>query len=267
MRAIWLDSSKRAPKHHTSNWNKRQRKRRPGSSQQPNDNFQRSSQGSQATPSSKPASQSNRNTLPSLSSRHPDESEQRRHKRSERKTKAREGEKLQKWYRMNRKKCNSVNSTPEPTSAQPPAWLPERPSLIASDFDIMYPIASEEIQQQFKRLPNDSSPGPDGIDYRSWKMLSGSSDLLAKLFNICLTNQRIPKDWKSIASNSILTYKKGDRSTPSHWRPICLQNTVYEIYAAILAKRLAAWCMKKKGHFSHAKLSSYLLRDALSTPF
>ena len=73
-------------------------------------------------------------------------------------------------------------------------------------------------------------------------------------------------------SSTILIYKKGDRQESSNWRPISLQSTIYKIYTAILARRLAEWaiCEKKlslaqkgflpyKGCFEH----SFLLRSVI----
>ena len=47
-------------------------------------------------------------------------------------------------------------------------------------------------------------------------------------------------------SNTILIYKKGDPLSPRNWRPISLQPTIYKIYAAILARRLASWAIENK---------------------
>ena len=125
--------------------------------------------------------------------------------------------------------------------AQPPQWLPSSDGRRDSTVDIMSLITAAEVKHQYKRLPSNSSPGPDGLDYKAWKLLSGSKEALEVVFNICLTNGKIPQSWKS--NTTILIYKKGDPSIPSNWRPIALQNTIYKIYAAILDNRLASWCI------------------------
>ena len=52
----------------------------------------------------------------------------------------------------------------------------------------------------------------------------------------------MPDSWK--VSTIVLAYKnKGDKSDLANWRPICLQNTVYKIYAATIAKRIATWAI------------------------
>ena len=73
-------------------------------------------------------------------------------------------------------------------------------------------------------------------------------------------------------STTILIHKKGDESLPSNWRPISLQPTIYKVYAAILARRLASWALQNKKISSSQKgflpfegcaEHSFLLRSAL----
>ena len=66
-------------------------------------------------------------------------------------------------------------------------------------------------------------------------------DLLSAVFTTCCLNRKTPDNWKG--SNTILIHRKGDRSAPGNWRPISLQPTIYKVYAAILAKRLASWVL------------------------
>ena len=55
----------------------------------------------------------------------------------------------------------------------------------------------------------------------------------------------MPDSWK--VSTKVLTYKnkvdKVDKSDLANWRPIYLQNTVYKIYVATIAKRIATWAI------------------------
>ena len=94
---------------------------------------------------------------------------------------------------------------------------------------------------QLKRLPPQSSPGPDGIPYNVWKSSDTSTELLARIYSTCC---RIPSTWKT--SNKVLIYTKGDKSQPRNWRPISLQPTIHKIYAAILARRLALLAVSNK---------------------
>ena len=131
----------------------------------------------------------------------------------------------------------------------------------------------DEIEQQLKRLPSNSSPGPDGVPYKIWKTVEGSKITLKQIFTICLFNKRTPQSWKK--SSTILIYKKGYKKEPSNWRPISLHSTIYKIYTAILARRLAEWaiCEKKispaqkgflpyEGCFEHSFMLWNVLEDS-----
>ena len=107
---------------------------------------------------------------------------------------------------------------------------------------LLYKVVEEDVLVELKRLPWQSSPGPDGVPYHVWKSASISSPkFLASVFNTCLINGKIPKEWKK--SNTILLPKSGDRSLPRNWRPISLQPTIYKIFAALLARCLATWAL------------------------
>ena len=266
-------SKNHPPTHNTTHWKKRARKRTANNNQETSDNPHQETPGS--------------------SNHHPSQ-EKKKHHRQNRKQQAC---KLQKFYRANRKKCirsiveNSprycnipaekiekyFNSTPHPpNNSTIPNWIPSRDPQAdtSSSNDLTYPITKEEMEYQLRRLPYDSSPGPDGIDYSFWKSISQEGkEALCKLYNICLSNERVPSSWKE--SNTILIYKKGDPNNPANWRPIALQNSIYKIYAAILAKRLACWCidngtispMQKgflpyEGCFEHSFMMSSLFEDS-----
>ena len=43
----------------------------------------------------------------------------------------------------------------------------------------------------------------------------------------------------------MLAYKsRGEKEDFSSWRPICLQNTLYKVYAACISKWVATWAME-----------------------
>ena len=86
--------------------------------------------------------------------------------------------------------------------------------------------------------------------------------------------KKIPESWKK--SITVLAYKnKGDKRDLSNWRPICLQNTVYKLYAACIAKRIASWAIASdvishaqkgflpfEGCFKHTFLLQSCMQDA-----
>lgn len=68
-----------------------------------------------------------------------------------------------------------------------------------------------------KRIPTQSSPGPDGIPYWMWKYTDTGAETLTDIYNTCLVNRKIPVSWKR--SNTILIFKSGDRKLPQKLAP------------------------------------------------
>ena len=214
----------------------------------------------------------------------------RRHNRD----RAAAAKRLQKFYRSNRRACfgeitgntksppceisverleEYFHQSPTATPSPPPQWLRDHQSAGIDDDQLVVDIFPEEVFRQLQRLPSRSSPGPDKIPYVFWKNLPGAASLLARIYNICLMNNKIPIAWKN--STTTLIYKKGDRDDPGNWRPIALQPTIYKIYAAILARRLAQFCidnsiisplqkgfMPVEGCFEHCFLMNCLFEDS-----
>ena len=76
--------------------------------------------------------------------------------------------------------------------------------------------------------------------------------------NRCLTEKKVPQEWKDAFVVSI--YKgKGHDSDPANYRPIALLSTLYKIYAALLQKRLA------RAHDQHLRGTQYGFRVQRST--
>ena len=116
-----------------------------------------------------------------------------------------------------------------------PDWIrrPERENTDVLDAR----FTKEEIIFQARRLPARSAPGPDGLTYQNWKALDPKGELLTLILNLCRKAKRIPGSWKK--SVTVLAYKnRGDKQDLSSWRPICLQNTIYKLYAACIAREL-----------------------------
>ena len=122
-----------------------------------------------------------------------------------------------------------------------PEWVstPEREGVDVLDSQ----FTKEEVVFQMRRLPTRSAPGPDQLTNQNWRSLDSKAELLSLIFNLCREARRIPDSWKS--SITVLAYKdRGDKSDLSSWRPICLQNTLYKIYAACIAERIANWALE-----------------------
>ena len=213
-----------------------------------------------------------------------------------RQRKALQAKELQMEYRKNAKRCvekilddaqerrqcgiplgdihkqMSKNYSEATRGSDRPAWIddPEREKTDVLDT----PFAMEEVRRQLRRLPANSAPGPDGTTYSHWKRLDPEGKMLTVILNICRKAARVPSTWKT--STTVLAYKnKGDEKDLRNWRPICLQNTIYKIYAATIAKRIAIWAIEGdvintaqkgflpyEGCFEHIFLLRSCLEDA-----
>ena len=110
-------------------------------------------------------------------------------------------------------------------------------------------ISPFEVQTQLKRAKR-SAPGSDHLTYAIWKWVDPQGAILAAIYNICRSAKRVPEDWKK--SSVILIHKGGDEASMRNWRPICLQKTIYKLYSAFIARRIAD-CAISSGAFSPAQ--------------
>ncbi|CAG8671601.1 3782_t:CDS:2, partial [Ambispora gerdemannii] len=105
--------------------------------------------------------------------------------------------------------------------------------------DIIAPITHDLIKSTIMSLPNNKSPGPDGLTYEFYKSaLPHIIDSLFSLFNSILSNGIVPSSW----TRSLITLipkKDNDKTLVQNWRPIALINTDAKIFLKILAGRLA----------------------------
>ena len=125
-----------------------------------------------------------------------------------------------------------------PPLATPPSWLVSRPK---KDDVLDAPFTPAEVQHQIRRAKK-SAPGADKLTFAHWKWADPEGIILCTVFNICRDAGRIPSDWKRNAVT--LLPKGGDTAVIRNWRPICLQKTVYKLYSATIARRLADWAIE-----------------------
>ena len=87
-------------------------------------------------------------------------------------------------------------------------------------------------------LPNNKSPGPDGLPYEFYKVSANwMTGHLTDLFNQCLTSGQVPPSWtKSFIS--LIPKKDNEKHKVQNWRPIALINTDAKIFLKLLAVRL-----------------------------
>eukprot|EP00731_Ephydatia_muelleri_P013772 Em0007g1082a len=106
------------------------------------------------------------------------------------------------------------------------------------------PITKEDVLKTLKHTRHNSAPGPDRLQYSSWKRLDPTGSLIAGILNTCRINWKIPPSWKE--STTILIHKGNDPATLDNWRPIVLHNTIYKLYAAIIARKVSDWACRDK---------------------
>uniref|UniRef100_A0AAV1T9Q8 Reverse transcriptase domain-containing protein n=1 Tax=Peronospora matthiolae TaxID=2874970 RepID=A0AAV1T9Q8_9STRA len=66
----------------------------------------------------------------------------------------------------------------------------------------------------------------------------------------CWQSRRVPQSWKGCVVR--LLHTKGVRLDPSNWRPICLQQAIYKLYAGVLSRRFTRW-LDVNGRHADAK--------------
>ena len=203
---------------------------------------------------------------------------------------------LQKAYRQHPKRCMAMlRKTPPPTRCNIPIATvtdffltkqraadtgtsigppPTQMWQDASPTDLLEtPITSNEIQDTLKRTNSNSAPGPDHLSYTVWKKLDPKYDIITAILNTCRVNIKIPPSWKG--SNTILIYKGNDTNNLDNWRPIALQNTLYKVYASIIARRMSNWAttneilsnsqkgfLPVEGCFEHGFVLKSILQDS-----
>jgi len=288
---------KRPPRNPTSWWKKRcNRRHRQATDRLPQ------SQNRNHRPSENSEGQNDESTLPSPShtpNHQPDSSQpnppsSQSHRLGGHHRRVEKAKRLQRFYRANPRKCirsilsnskpkqcpipmeqleqhfTSTYQPPDVAIDSPPAWLHQKNNKTDVMEDLILP---EEVKRQIRRLPAKSVPGPDKISYAVWKWLDWEGKLLAQIFEICRRNGKIPSSWKTCST--ILIHKKGEESVITNWRPISLQNTMYKVYAALIARRLASWALEAEaispsqkgflpfeGCFEHTFLLQSAMTDA-----
>ena len=90
------------------------------------------------------------------------------------------------------------------------------------------PITQAEVRTLLSSLDSSKSPGPDGIHPRLLKeVYQEISYPLTKLFNMSLTEGKVPEPWKIAQISAI--HKKGPKELPSNYRLISLTSVVCKL--------------------------------------
>uniref|UniRef100_A0A3Q3BIJ9 Reverse transcriptase domain-containing protein n=1 Tax=Kryptolebias marmoratus TaxID=37003 RepID=A0A3Q3BIJ9_KRYMA len=100
------------------------------------------------------------------------------------------------------------------------------------------PIILQEIICAIENLKSNKSPGPDGLTSELYKTFSKQlAPFLQELFLECINNESLPPTLTQ-GLITLIPKPKKDLLFIDNWRPICLLNNDYKIFAHIFAKRI-----------------------------
>ena len=101
------------------------------------------------------------------------------------------------------------------------------------------PITLKEIENAFKNLNKDSSPGYDGLTMDFYELFfENIKETLFEYYNFCFDQNSLSESTQ-IGLISLIHKGKGlSREEVGNWRPITLSNIDYKILAKLLANRL-----------------------------
>ena len=105
-------------------------------------------------------------------------------------------------------------------------------------------VSLQELRLAIEALRETKASGPDGHPLEFWKTVVGSSGHTSNegtkwLLELCdktMLGKSVPDDWH--VQQVALIFKKGDPADCGNYRPICLLNAAYKIFAMVLLKRL-----------------------------
>jgi hypothetical protein len=101
-----------------------------------------------------------------------------------------------------------------------------------------HPPTIEEVKAAIQHLKNNKAPGTSGIPHEALKALSEVSlaHITALLTNFWTKPDAIYTEWQ--AASLTWLHKKGDRTDPSNYRGIVLQDTLARLLSLVITTRL-----------------------------
>jgi len=110
-------------------------------------------------------------------------------------------------------------------------------------------ISKEEIIKLLRSLNPSKSPGPDGVHPKILRDLANElSTPIQIIFNKSLNSGVVPDMWKEAIITAI--FKKGDKSSPSNYRPVSLTSILCKTIEKIVKNHIVAH-MKLNNLFSN----------------
>ena len=101
------------------------------------------------------------------------------------------------------------------------------------------PLFSEvELMKAVGSLQTKKAPGPDGVPAEALKVAAKASPkLLLDMYNSCLQEGIFPKRWK-VQRLALISKGKGDPSSPSAYRPLCMLDAAGKLLEKLIKPRL-----------------------------
>ena len=156
-------------------------------------------------------------------------------------------------------KCNTLNDffSEQCTiddSHVPLPNIPQRgPSMDAPHINVNLVLG------KLKSLATSKATGPDGVPNFLLKMVAeGLAAPLAKLFNYSLEQGIFPNCWKT--ANVVPLYKKGEKSSPSSYRPVSLLSCASKIFEHCVADHLVEYLTSNQ--LISTKQSGFIPKDS-----
>ena len=121
-----------------------------------------------------------------------------------------------------------TKETPGPLPDKGPSPHPSMPNIT---------ISTPGIQKLLANLKPHKATGPDCIPPTVLKELNHEiSPILEIIFNISLQTGQVPNDWKE--ANIAPIFKKGDKHSPSNYRPVSLTCIIAKCMEHILVSNM-----------------------------
>ena len=123
------------------------------------------------------------------------------------------------------------------------------PRLNQEEIEIMNnPITSTEIEAVIKNLPNNKSPGPDGIIGEFYQTFTEElMPILLKIFQKIAEEGTLPNSFNE-ATITLMPKPDKDNTKKENYRPISLINIDAKIFNKILANRIQQHVKKLLHH-------------------
>ena len=138
------------------------------------------------------------------------------------------------------------------------------------------PIAAGEVENVLQSASVSSAPGRDGLTYGFWKALDPKGAILKELFEICRLSDHIPDPWRRSRVTLVCKDAEKDLEDIGNWRPISICETLYKLYAAVLARRITDFAVRNavispsqkgfmqcEGVFEHAFVLDQVIADSI----